>query len=106
MLEIRGVHPVIATEPVYLVDVAIDGAFDDVDWEGITQSDPHQPRENWQAVYDEQELPLLSDGRARAVFFFHHLDLGRPLLTSSGPIAIPPLSSTPADLASISYEEP
>jgi hypothetical protein len=106
MLEIRGIHRVAADEPVHLIEVAIDGSFDDVDWGAITQALPNQPREDWQTVYDEQELPALPDGRARGVFFFHYLDLDRELITPAGSLVLPSPTPTPSDLAQIVYEAP
>ncbi len=106
MIEIRGVHPVDATEPVHLVDVAISGGFDDMDWGAITQADPELPPDNWQAPYDERELPPLPDGRARAVFFFHYLDVTKPILVSSKPTVVRSPTPVPADLATVQYEQP
>lgn len=106
MIEVRGVHPIEASEPVYLVDVAISGEFDDVDWDSITQPDPGHPPEDWQVPCDERELPLLPDGRARAVFFFHYLDLTKPLVVSTRPIALPRPTPVPEDLATVRYEQP
>lgn len=106
MMEVRGVHPIDADEPVHLVDVAIAGKFDDVNWDAITQSDPTQPRDNWQVPYDEQELDSLPDGRARAAFFFHYLDASRPLETDGGRVDLPDISPLPSELAQIPYEAP
>jgi hypothetical protein len=107
VIQVRGVHPVAgAAEPVYLIDVAIDGSFDDVEWESITQPDPAQPRENWQAVYDEQELGHLPNGRTRAVFFFHYLDLSHPLQSGYGELVLPQPSAMPEDLREIEYDQP
>lgn len=103
---VRGVHQIDAEEPVYLIDIAIDGTYGDVEWDAITQPSPAEPRENWQSVYDEQELPRLPDGRARAVFFFHYLDRSRPLSTGFGEVPLPAPTPIPADLRSIEYEEP
>ena len=60
---------------------------------GITQEDPTQPRENWQAAYDERLLTLEGDGERevswpmppdalrgdfRLAFFMHYLvSIGR-----------------------------
>lgn len=107
MMEIRGIHPIPGTaEPVHLIDIVTVGRFDEVPWGEITQSDPNQPRENWQAVYDERELPPLPDGRVRAAFFFYYLDLSRPLETPDGPCVLPSPTPVPEDLAHIEYEEP
>ena len=105
-IEVRGVHSVEASEPVHLIDVAIRGAFHEVDWGAITQELVGQPRENWQVPYDERELSALPDGRSRAAFFFHYLDLGRPLLVGPVVVPMPDVTPLPADLIGIDYEEP
>jgi len=106
MIEVRGVHPIEAEEPVHLVDVAITGDFDSVDWVAITQPDSTCPPEDWQVPYDERELPRLPDGRARGVFFFHYLDLLKPLQIGSTPVALPAPTPLPSDLAGVRYEAP
>lgn len=106
MIEVRGVHPVEADEPVHLIDVAISGDFDDVDWGSITQPEAGKSPENWQAVYDERDLGRLPDGRTRAVFFFHYLDVNRPLESAHGPLHLPEPSPVPDELRLIRYEEP
>ena len=106
MIEVRGVHPIEASEPVHLVDVAIAGEFDEVDWASITQPDPACEPDNWQVPYDEQELPRLADGRARGVFFFHYLDLMKPLQVGSTLLTMPAPTPVPSDLAAVNYEEP
>jgi len=106
MLEVLGLHPVAADEPVHLIRVAIDGEFDDVDWGEITQPTPGEPRESWQVPYDEQELETLPDGRAQAVFFFHYLDVTKPLETPFGSVPLPAPTPIPKELASVKYEAP
>jgi hypothetical protein len=106
VIEIRGVHPIEASEPVHLVDVAIAGEFDAVDWGSITQPDPAGAPDNWQVPYDERELPRLADGRARGVFFFHYLHLMQPLQVGSTPLTLPAPTPVPSDLAAVNYEEP
>ncbi len=107
MIQVRGVHPIAGTaEPVYLIDIAIDGSFDDFEWDSITQADPAQPHENWQAVYDEQELGVLPNGQMRAIFFFHYLDPSRPLQSRYGDLLLPPPSAVPVDLREVEYFSP
>jgi hypothetical protein len=106
MLEIRGVHPVEAPEPVHLIDVAISGEFGEVEWIEITQENPDLPPDRWQVPWDERELPQLPDGRARAVFFFHYLDLEKPLMVSSEPVKVPAPTPLPPELRAVQYEEP
>jgi hypothetical protein len=75
----------------------------DYDWGAITQEVPGQPEDNWQVPYDEQPLDKPENSW---VFFFHYLDLSRPLITPDGPLELPPVSSVPDHLREIKYEEP
>jgi hypothetical protein len=100
-LVIKGVHEVEAPEPCWLLEVEVDDS--DFDWGQVTQEADGQPRDNWQVPWDER--PLDSDEH-RWAFFFHYLDLKKPLLTSDGPVNLPKPSPRPAHLKEIQYEEP
>jgi hypothetical protein len=102
---VMGVHPKETNEPVHLIEIEIEGAADQFDFGDITQEDPDRPRENWQAAYDERDLGQ-SNGRRRFAFFFHYLDLDKPLLTSFGPVGLPEPTPMPAHLQAIEYEAP
>src|SRR5262245_15309561 len=100
-VEVIGVYPVVATEPVSLVEMrfrGLDGVFNVGE---ITQEIAGQPRSTWQVPYDERILNasgdrVLAEGfdaaeesdlwknEMRMVFFFHHLELKRPLQTPFG----------------------
>jgi hypothetical protein len=100
---IRGVHPVEeATDPCHLIEAELSDG-ENFDWGKVTQEDATQPRDNWQVPYDEQ--PLDEDER-RWAFFFHYLDLSKPLMTPSGPIQLPSPTPMPAHLKNIEYMEP
>jgi hypothetical protein len=75
----------------------------DFDWAEVTQEIPHQPKENWQVAYNEE--PLDESGR-RWAFFFHYLDLKKPLLTPVGEVPLPELTNLPNHLKRIKYEAP
>ena len=98
---IVGVHPIAAEEPVHLVELEIEGSAEDFDFGEVTQEVPGQPRSDWQAVYDEREL-----GENRFAFYFHYLDMTKPLLSPVGPLALPPESPVPEYLQDIEYEQP
>ena len=55
-MRVVGVHPIVADEPVHLVELAIEGSAEGFDFGDITQEVPGQPLSNWQAVYDEREV--------------------------------------------------
>lgn len=99
---IRGVHPVKASQPCYLI-VAELPDFRRWDWGAVTQEDTTQSRSNWQVAYDER--PISSD-KTRWAFFFHYLDLNQPLLTPEGPVPLPQPTPMPAHLSDIKYSEP
>ena len=100
---IRGVHHVeAAPEPCHLIEAELSDA-DDFDWGKVTQEDATQARDNWQVPYDEQPL---DEEKRRWAFFFHYLDLSKPLITTAGPIQLPAPTPMPAHLKNIEYMEP
>ena len=96
-----GTHPVAAQEPLHLVEIEVAGDAGDFDFCEVTQEVRGQPRSNWQAVYDEREI-----GENRFAFFFHYLNMAKPLLSPVGPLALPPESPVPEHLQGIEYEPP
>jgi len=68
------------------------------DFGDVTQELSGEPRSNWQVAYEEQEI-----GENRFVFFSHYLDTAKPLLTSVGPLELPPESPLPEHLHVIEY---
>jgi hypothetical protein len=105
-VKVLGVYPVEATEPVHLVEISIEGGDADAfDVGEVTQEMADTPRISWQAPYDDQVISE-SDGKARMVFFFHYLDLSKPLTTPAGPLALPAPKKMPRRLKDIAYEAP
>lgn len=122
-MEIMGVYPIKASEPVHLVEILVKDSTSAVEIGKITQELPGQPRSNWQVPYDEKILnadgtrvmadpflerhkPKLWIGNVRLVFFFHYLDLSKPLQTPLGDVTLPPESKKPRRLSGIKYEAP
>lgn len=122
-LKVIGVYPVEADEPVHLIELSILGAQGVFNIGDITQEIPGQPRENWQCPYMEQILsasgdkvltddyvsskrPELWKGTMRLVFFFHCLDLERPLRTPFGEVQLPAESELPERFSMLEYEQP
>lgn len=103
--KIIGIHPVEADEPVHLIDLLVEGNTDDFDIGEVTQEVAGQPKSNWQAPYDERVLEE-SDGKIRYAFFFHYLELEKPLITPAGSLPVPKPTSKPAHLKDIEYESP
>ena len=98
-----GVHPVDADEPVQLIELHIDGDDSALDWASVTQPSDNPDPSYWQAAYDEQPVPGSPD---HWCFFFHYLDLSRPLQTNLGSLTLPPASPMPTHLRFIQYEVP
>jgi hypothetical protein len=120
-IDILGVYPVDAPEPCHLVELSIRNFVGPLGLSQFTQEQPDQPRTNWQVPWDERVLDAegASDlhGRfprkieatgkpLRLAFFFHHLDLSRPLNTPAGDIPLPRPQVRPQRLAFIEYESP
>ncbi len=105
MVRVIGVHLVPADEPVHLLEIELNGDIETFDFGEVTQTLPDLPRESWQAVYDEREL-CRDVRRTRFAFFFHCLDMHKPLLTPWGAVTLPAESQLPEHLASVEYEQP
>lgn len=118
--KVVGVHPVDAPEACHLVEMTaedIEAAYDIGD---VTQPVDGSPRSSWQVPWDERfldlsgcsvldEAPVGSPHTAdalRVVFFFHYLDLDRPLLTPWGELQLPLPTARPARLGFMRYEPP
>ncbi len=99
---IRGVYPIAAVEPCHLIEVELPDS-EDIDWSEVTQETAGLPPADWQVPWDERPL---DDDRHRWIFFFHYLDLTRPLLTRCGPVELPPPTSLPPYLSDIEYAPP
>ena len=121
-VEVIGVYPVEASEPCHLVELCVidcDGPFD---LGSFTQRMAGQPPSDWQAPYDEKLLSEDGDevvgdpwrntdehlwtGSVRLAFFMHHVDLGLPISTPFGDVALPAPQPRPQRLGHLEYEEP
>jgi hypothetical protein len=103
--KIIGVHPIEADEPVHLIEILVEGDAGDVNVGDVTQEVAGQPKTNWLAPYDGHLLEK-SKGKLRYAFFFHDLDLQKPLLTPAGSLALPKPTKVPSHLKDIEYESP
>jgi hypothetical protein len=117
---IIGVYPVGVSEPCHLVELLISNHNGTIDIANFTQESPGQPKTNWQVPWDERVLDaagekdvlgqfpneIVADGDLRVVFFFHYLDLDRPLITPVGRIPLPVLTDRPDRLNFLQYESP
>jgi hypothetical protein len=90
-------------EDLYLIEVEIQPANALVDWGKFTQFRPDTPRSNWQVAYAERPI---DEASGRWVFFFHYLDLSRPLITPLGEQTLPRAAPLPSTLSDVKYEVP
>ena len=105
VIEIIGVHLVPSDQPVHIIEIELTGDVSSFDFSAVTQEQADQPQANWQVAYDER-LVSQEGEQVRFAFFFHYLDLAKPLLTSVGPIELPKESPLPPYLSQVGYESP
>ena len=120
-VEVVGLYPIEAPEPCHLIELIV--RADAFDVGRITQEEPGVPENNWQVAWDAKildasgetvvadtwslpEPDLIPAGETRFAFFFHHLDISRPLLTPLGDIQLPEPSALPDRLRVVAYEQP
>jgi hypothetical protein len=102
-MRVVGVHPVEARQPVHLIELEAQLEDMPIDWPSITQSLEGRDSSYWQVPYDEHTVP----GRNwHWCFFFHYLDVSRPLSSQSGDLPLPAASPAPDHLRFMRYEEP
>jgi hypothetical protein len=121
--KIIGVHPVKAKEPCHLIEIVVYENIGPLDMAEFTQPWQGKSQASWQVAYDEvflesdgTEMPLawmidLADPNfwrrnVRFSFFFHYLDLERPLQTPFGEVRLLAPTPRPERLAFIKYSRP
>ncbi len=102
-MRVIGVHPVEAAQPVHLVVLDCEGRSGELDWTSITQPDLKQDESFWQVPYDEVQVP---GGGDRWTFFFHYLDVARPLQSNLGVLPLVSQTPMPQQFRFRKYEEP
>lgn len=105
MARIVGIYPVEAREPCYLCELFVASDELEIDFGEFTQRVSERDRSSWQVAYDERRVSSSPEGDTY-VFFFHYLELDRPLESLFGPLALPEPTPRPERLSSIKYEEP
>jgi hypothetical protein len=88
---------------LYMIEIEINPPDASFDWCAITQPVPGRPRSDWQVPYDERPV---DQKPGRWAFFFHFLDLDRPLQTPIGDMQLPRATSRPSYLLNFEYESP
>jgi hypothetical protein len=119
-IKIIGVYPIRADEPCHLIEVTIHRSGFDLDIGSFTQEIPGEAEDYWQVPYDEHflnsegtmilnpgypdEIPEADD--LRVVFYFHYLDLKRPIKTPIGDMSLPEVTKKPDRLSILEYDPP
>jgi len=123
IVEIIGIYSIDNEIPVHLIEIFVRNSQSKFELSKFTQELPSQPKEYWQVPWDEKLLDkdgnnVIADdvmlneekhlwaGDLRMIFFFHDLDISRPLITPFGPIDLPKVTSKPKRLSQIVYESP
>jgi hypothetical protein len=119
-MKLIGLYAIDALPDVHLLEISFDHPPRAVDVGRITQEVSGQSQDSWQAAWDEKyldeagekiigewfEIPATGD-KTRMIFFFHHLDFSKPLLTPFGPLPLKKPTHLPERLRSkIKYESP
>jgi hypothetical protein len=114
-VKVIGVHPIEADEPCHLIELAICDPDHKFNVDDLTQAIENSRKDFWQVAYDEKFLDVHGlqpsherpdKKEYRLAFFFHYLDLAKPLQTSFGPVALLPPSPQPEHLAFMIYGPP
>jgi hypothetical protein len=118
-MEFLGVHPVQGVE-CFLVEAVITGASVQPDFGQVTQPSAAE-QADWQVAYGEALVSpdgtsIVADlfamkvenwpFEARVTFWFHHLDVDRPLTTPFGEATVPAPTERPDRLAMLEYDAP
>ena len=98
----------------------IHGTRETADLGLVTQPIAGRTESEWQVAYDERFLDSAgrnpvdapipghcpAGGDVRVAFFFHYIDVGRPLSTPWGDVPLPAMTDRPDRLAFMVYEPP
>ena len=117
---LKGVYSIEDSPDVHLIEMMFEQAPENVDVGQITQEVTGISKDSWQAPWDEWYLDdsgenvvserfTVPEGRSttRLVFYFHYLNLAKPLLTEFGPLILPKPTILPDRLKRIiTYEPP
>lgn len=108
-IEILGVYPFKDDDPladpdlvIHLIEVRISGDADTIDFGEFTQ-EFGENRDFCQVAYEEEAFDENAD---IWTFFFHFLDLNKPLLTPVGPITLPEPKPLPDRYRGRDYDAP
>jgi hypothetical protein len=88
---------------LFLIEIEIDPPDARFDSCEITQPASGRAVSDWQVPYDERPIDQKS---GRWAFFFHFLNLGRPLRTPVGDLQLPSVTTRSSYLSNVDYDSP
>jgi len=95
----REAHVQSFFKDLYLVEIEAIPLGASIDWSGITQPRTDLAREDWQVPYLERQID-----DTRWAFFFHYLDVSKPLASELGDLTLPETTTLiPPRLENIEY---
>jgi hypothetical protein len=110
-MNLVGVYRVTNHTDVHLVELYFDKSPQKVDVGSITQEISGEPQANWQVPWSEMYLDkngerIIGDwfnapikfNYTRLLFYFHQLNLSKPLLTGDGPLVLNDPTELPSRL--------
>jgi len=119
-LKLKGVYSILNNDEVHIIEFEAEETINDLEISQITQVVDGQERMNWQVPYDEKyfnqanqligewmdEPEAIKKGE-KIVFFFHELNLKKPIRTQFGDYEISEIKQIPKWVMEImKYEEP
>jgi len=103
MNRLIGIYNVEGESDVHLLEFEIES--EQIDVGKFTQKEDRIDKMNWQVPWDEKFIDV--EGSIKLVFFFHFLDLSKPLITPFGVIELMKTEQMPSRLSRIMvYEKP
>ncbi|TGM61980.1 hypothetical protein [Leptospira meyeri] len=120
--KIIGVYEIKNVSDCNLIEIQIKDSKIPLDLLLVTQSLENIDKSSWQVPYNEYLLDLTGEkilskeweniqdekliGSFRIVFFFHFLNINKPLSTQFGDFDLPQITNVPDRLKNISYNNP
>ncbi|XDD52975.1 hypothetical protein AB3N62_10825 [Leptospira sp. WS4.C2] len=117
-----GVYRIKNVEDSHLIEIEIRNSKIALNLSKITQPIENLDKLNWQVPYKEYLLDVTGKnilskeweniqdekliGYFRIVFFFHFIDIEKPLSTQYGDFKLPPITNLPERLKDIQYTKP
>jgi hypothetical protein len=120
ILNLNGIYKIENVKNVYIVELESKEEIDNLEISQITQVIDGEERMNWQSPYDEKylnssneiigdwiDIPKSIRQGEKIIFFFHELNLKKPIRTQFGDLETSNITEVPKWVSEImEYEEP